>query len=150
MPFILKMTVTYLTSTIMRTDTLLNATVGKLDQEKSGMDLVLKEVGITTQGEWEMAGEEVAWCLHIQGTDPTPFSQFPAEVSKLWLCLGSAIVSVWASHCCVDSSADRSESLFSCVILSLFRDLNSWVIRDRTMFFLPVHQEFRYHNLTLL
>lgn len=50
----------FLTSTIMRTDMLLNATVGKLDQEKSGMDLVLKEAGITTQGEWETAGEEVA------------------------------------------------------------------------------------------
>lgn len=38
----------------------LNAIVGKLDQEKSGMDLVLKEVDIMMQGEWEMDVEEVA------------------------------------------------------------------------------------------
>lgn len=37
-----------------------NATVVKLDQEKNGMDLVLKEAGIMTQGEWETAVEEVA------------------------------------------------------------------------------------------
>lgn len=37
-----------------------SAIVVKLDQGKNGMDLVLKEVGITTQGEWEMAVEEVA------------------------------------------------------------------------------------------
>lgn len=50
----------FLASTIMRTDMLLNAIVVKLDQGKNGMDLVLKEVGIMTQGEWEMAVEEVA------------------------------------------------------------------------------------------
>lgn len=44
----------------MKTDMLLNGTVVKLDQGKSGMDLVLKEVGIMMQGEWEMAVEEVA------------------------------------------------------------------------------------------
>ncbi|OXB60157.1 hypothetical protein ASZ78_013032 [Callipepla squamata] len=47
-------------STITKTDTLLNGTVVKLDQGKNGMDLVLKEAGITTRGEWEMAAEEVA------------------------------------------------------------------------------------------
>lgn len=76
---------------------LLNAIVVKLDQEKNGMDLVLKEVGIMTQGEWEMAVEEVAWCLHIQGTKTTPSSLFPADLSKLWLCLDSTVVSVQAA-----------------------------------------------------
>jgi len=38
----------------------LNAIAVKLDQEKNGMDLVLKEVGTMTQGEWETAVEEVA------------------------------------------------------------------------------------------
>ncbi|XP_039346090.1 SAFB-like transcription modulator isoform X4 [Mauremys reevesii] len=45
-------------SIIMKIDMLLNAIVVKLDQEKNGMDLVLKEVGIMMQGEWEMAVEE--------------------------------------------------------------------------------------------
>lgn len=61
----------------MRTDMLLNAIVVKLDQGKNGMDLVLKEVGIMTQGEWEMAVEEVAWCLHTQGTENIPSSHSP-------------------------------------------------------------------------
>ena len=52
--------INFLASTITRTDMLLNAIVVKLDQGKNGMDLVLKEVGIMTQGEWEMAVEEVA------------------------------------------------------------------------------------------
>lgn len=78
----------------MKTDMLLNGTVVKLDQGKNGMDLVLKEVGIMMQGEWEMAVEEVAWCLHTQGTKIAPSSAFPTELPVCILSCKSAVVSV--------------------------------------------------------
>lgn len=71
----------------MKTDMLLNGTVVKLDQGKNGMDLVLKEVGIMMQGEWEMAVEEVAWCLHTRGTKIVPSFDFPTELPSVHVIL---------------------------------------------------------------